>query len=291
MEAAYPEPRSVLSADRASGLLEQRLHTEEWALRRRLILISTLFATPMLLFFAIIESQMNHTDMVIFTAIGAAISLLMLHVARKNLLTPMQVRLGIGYMFLMVIYYIHKDFVASSLLFVLVLPFASAFTLGYRESAGWNVVLGSSVMLMILYAEPLELTTVANLGVDFLATFALICIVACSYERSRHLALLKSLREKQALESEIETKNRMAEKNETLFRDLQHALREVRELTGLIPICASCKKVRSDEDYWEHVEGYLHRRTQLTFSHSICPCCVEKAMEALDNEDPGARAG
>jgi tetratricopeptide (TPR) repeat protein len=54
---------------------------------------------------------------------------------------------------------------------------------------------------------------------------------------------------------------------------LQTALSEVRTLTGLIPICAHCKKVRDDQGYWEAVETYVGSRSHATFSHSICSAC------------------
>jgi CheY-like chemotaxis protein len=60
----------------------------------------------------------------------------------------------------------------------------------------------------------------------------------------------------------------------------------ISRLESLLPICAYCKKIRSDEDYWEAVEGYLTERTGIHFSHSICPDCVEEhvnpQMEALE---------
>jgi CheY-like chemotaxis protein len=66
-------------------------------------------------------------------------------------------------------------------------------------------------------------------------------------------------------------------------RDLEHkliaALREslahVKELKGLIPICANCKKVRNDEGFWQQVESYISVRSDATFSHGICPDCIE----------------
>jgi hypothetical protein len=51
---------------------------------------------------------------------------------------------------------------------------------------------------------------------------------------------------------------------------------ELMRLREIVPICANCKKVRSDRGYWESVDGYLRRHTDLDFSHGICPDCVEK---------------
>lgn len=63
---------------------------------------------------------------------------------------------------------------------------------------------------------------------------------------------------------------------ETLLRDLQAALTDVHALSGLIPICASCKKVRDDEGYWQQVESYVTAHSEAEFTHGICPDCVAK---------------
>jgi hypothetical protein len=60
-----------------------------------------------------------------------------------------------------------------------------------------------------------------------------------------------------------------------LIERLQAALNEVRTLKGFIPICASCKKVRTDEGYWEQIEKYIKDRSEAEFSHGICPECAE----------------
>jgi sigma-B regulation protein RsbU (phosphoserine phosphatase) len=56
----------------------------------------------------------------------------------------------------------------------------------------------------------------------------------------------------------------------------------IKRLTGLLPICSYCKRIRSDEDYWEQVESYISDHTDARFSHGICPPCLEKAMAELD---------
>ena len=56
----------------------------------------------------------------------------------------------------------------------------------------------------------------------------------------------------------------------------------IKKLTGLLPICSYCKRIRSDHDYWEQVEGYLTEHTDVLFSHGICPSCLEKVMGEFD---------
>jgi sigma-B regulation protein RsbU (phosphoserine phosphatase) len=56
----------------------------------------------------------------------------------------------------------------------------------------------------------------------------------------------------------------------------------IKRLTGLLPICSYCKRIRSDHDYWEQVDSYLTEHTDAKFSHGICPSCMVKVMEELD---------
>jgi hypothetical protein len=67
-----------------------------------------------------------------------------------------------------------------------------------------------------------------------------------------------------------------AEERERLVDELQDALARVKTLSGLLPICSSCKKIRDDRGYWTQVEGYITEHTQAQFSHGICPDCLTK---------------
>ena len=57
---------------------------------------------------------------------------------------------------------------------------------------------------------------------------------------------------------------------------LRQSKEEVKRLSGLLPICASCKKIRNDEGYWQEIESYLHSHSDTRFSHGICPDCAKK---------------
>lgn len=65
-------------------------------------------------------------------------------------------------------------------------------------------------------------------------------------------------------------------------KNLEDALTKVKHLSGLLPICASCKKVRDDRGYWQQVEEYVAERSEATFSHSLCPECMKKLYPDLD---------
>ncbi len=70
-------------------------------------------------------------------------------------------------------------------------------------------------------------------------------------------------------------KKNVAER-EQLITDLKDALAKVKTLSGFLPICASCKKIRDDHGYWASVEQYIEQHSETVFSHGICPSCAQK---------------
>jgi DNA-binding response OmpR family regulator len=60
--------------------------------------------------------------------------------------------------------------------------------------------------------------------------------------------------------------------------ELQQALGNVRTLSGLLPICAYCKRIRDDQDYWKQIEHYLSEHSNARFSHGICPECIKQHL-------------
>ena len=71
--------------------------------------------------------------------------------------------------------------------------------------------------------------------------------------------------------------------------ELQKALREIKTLRKILPICSYCKKIRNDEDYWQTVENYISMHTDAKFSPSICPACYDARVElpaGQSNENP-----
>lgn len=74
---------------------------------------------------------------------------------------------------------------------------------------------------------------------------------------------------------ETETAKKEAELHRLKNIELQDALEKVKLLSGLLPICAWCKRVRDDKGYWEQIDQYIDRHSEAEFSHSICPECLE----------------
>jgi integral membrane sensor domain MASE1 len=74
----------------------------------------------------------------------------------------------------------------------------------------------------------------------------------------------------------VEERRRTEANREALVRELQGALEDIKTLRGLLPICASCKKIRNDRGYWEHIEEYVQAHSQATFTHGLCQECVQQ---------------
>jgi CheY-like chemotaxis protein len=92
----------------------------------------------------------------------------------------------------------------------------------------------------------------------------------------------------------IERKSAALERDR-LIGELREALANIKTLSGLIPICAGCKKIRDDKGYWSQVETYVAKHSGAKFSHGICPECAQKlypefanALQTPQPETPGS---
>lgn len=84
---------------------------------------------------------------------------------------------------------------------------------------------------------------------------------------------------------DISDKKQVEQEKEQLIAELQKAMAEIKTLHGIIPICASCKKVRDDEGAWQQLESYIRSRSDAQFSHGICPECLEKMYPGFSERD------
>jgi two-component system response regulator VanR len=89
----------------------------------------------------------------------------------------------------------------------------------------------------------------------------------------KNIELHKAHAELLEIHRQVEQKNIQLEKYN---HDLQQAIAEVKTLSGLLPICANCKKIRDDKGYWGQIESYMEKRTGVEFTHGICPDCAKK---------------
>lgn len=99
-----------------------------------------------------------------------------------------------------------------------------------------------------------------SLEVDELISVSLFLVVVLVF------LLIRKVRELIAAHIDLKTRNEQLEK----------AYSEISLLRGIIPICSSCKDVRTDEGYWQNVEAYVQAHSDARFSHGICPACIEQ---------------
>lgn len=80
------------------------------------------------------------------------------------------------------------------------------------------------------------------------------------------------------IDQAIAERRKSEAEREKLIAELRDALANVKQLSGMLPICSSCKKIKDDRGYWEDVASYITMHSDALFSHSYCPECAEKAM-------------
>lgn len=88
--------------------------------------------------------------------------------------------------------------------------------------------------------------------------------------------------------SDITAEKEIQDERDSLLSELQVALTQVRTLTGLLPICAGCKRIRDDAGYWRNVERFVEERSDVRFTHGLCPDCSKRLYPELY---PGLESG
>jgi PAS domain S-box-containing protein len=84
---------------------------------------------------------------------------------------------------------------------------------------------------------------------------------------------------------DISLRKEAEREREKLIGELKYALSEVKQLSGLLPICSYCKKIRDDQGYWNQIEAYISDHSRAEFSHSICTECAEKHFPGMNLHD------
>ena len=87
------------------------------------------------------------------------------------------------------------------------------------------------------------------------------------------------------IQRDIAARKQAEEERELLIRELQEAMAKVKMLSGLLPICSSCKRIRDDQGYWQRIEEYIRDHSEAEFTHSVCQDCARKLYPELYEED------
>ena len=104
------------------------------------------------------------------------------------------------------------------------------------------------------------------------------CLITSAVRRSKE----GDITGYQGIIRDVTELKRAQEERERLISKLQEALANVKTLSGLVPVCAYCKKVREDDGYWNQIEAYISKHSEAQFSHGICPACAEKHFPEWD---------
>ncbi len=161
----------------------------------------------------------------------------------------------------------------SVLYWIFVMPLLFFTFFGKIEGLGWSVAFsgGVGVIMLAPWLSGAHAYGYFNTSRFFITLFFVIAI-GYGLESSRH-AFGRLL----------------DERNQTLLRDkqrLEEVLAKVNTLSGLLPICAACKRIRDDQGYWNQLEAYFSEHSDVAFSHSLCPECSHKLYpDLLSDED------
>jgi len=87
------------------------------------------------------------------------------------------------------------------------------------------------------------------------------------------------------IQKDMAARKQAEEDRERLIRELQEALAKVKMLSGMLPICSSCKRIRDDQGYWQRIEEYIRDHSEANFTHSVCQDCARKLYPELYGKD------
>jgi len=85
----------------------------------------------------------------------------------------------------------------------------------------------------------------------------------------------------------ITEKIRIKKERDKVAEELKRAVKEIKTLRGILPLCSYCKKVRDDKGYWQQVDHYIQKHTEADVSHSICPECLKEHFPDMDIDGGG----
>ena len=140
----------------------------------------------------------------------------------------------------------------------------------WASLAGWGIVVVYEVVAVWIVKVPSHLLASNNF---FFITANLVGMIA-SYSIEYYVR--KSFYYQHLLKREKEKTSTINNELQRKIIELKQALAEIKTLSGLLPICARCKKIRDDKGYWKQIEEYISTHSEAEFSHSICPQCARE---------------
>ena len=135
---------------------------------------------------------------------------------------------------------------------------------------------------IVLFPELFGVTTLEDSSTEFFISCALVIAFSYTFESIRHQTQVKEEERIAQLRQEIINRTAVELEKQKVFDELQNTLKDIEDLSRIVPVCAGCKKLRQDGGYWPQVEQFLKEHTDLSLSHGYCPPCADKAREEID---------
>ncbi len=152
----------------------------------------------------------------------------------------------------------------TAIVWVLLFPSVSISLMGTRRGVFFTLALFLAVLTVFLLQNESYVTGHYSLPfqIRLSAVYITITLLAIIGEELRN-----------RIQERLKKSN---QQKEEAIQKLNKSLGEIKTLQGILPICLHCKKIRDDEGYWQAVDQYIHTRTDVQFSHALCPECMSK---------------
>jgi L-lactate permease len=145
----------------------------------------------------------------------------------------------------------------------------------------WRITLLTAMLSLMAVQQLLRLTEIRSELPGFIVSLLVLLVTVfvgkLILEHQRDEKNLRQLNE--TLEQKVAERTSALEASNLELKDV---LAQVKTLSGMLPICASCKKIRDDEGYWEEVASYISKHLDVFFTHGLCPVCAKKALLELE---------
>jgi hypothetical protein len=184
--------------------------------------------------------------------------------------------------------------VAASVLFQFIAAYFAVKLIGITgKKTAWLLVAAAISLMTVRRIESLALMIWGNLPGPPDIMFEVIgLIISCFMAAGIYLIqpVFSSMTRAEETLQNMNTKlSALSEEQQKLIEELQGALAKIKTLKGMLPICASCKKVRDDKGYWSQIEAYISEHSEAEFSHGLCPECAQKLYPKYYTEELGKK--
>jgi MASE6 protein len=181
----------------------------------------------------------------------------------------------------------------SKILWIYTYPLIAFFLLGKKEGLYWNIAV--FLIAVILFFLPENLIVNFQYSFSFKIRFIISYLIVSSiafwfeyfrqqYREGMEVEQSNLEKEKQELKIQIEERKKAESEKEQVIKKLEDALDMVNKLSGFLPICSNCHKIRDDGGKWNQLEQYIRDHSEVEFSHGICPDCINKLYPDLNSD-------